>query len=74
MKYSIQLWIFISAVLLAAGIFSSSFWFTGMALVSALQAQRIYKRTYDSSYFNYREIIKRRQGKLQKIQKKPVEE
>ncbi|WP_175074273.1 hypothetical protein [Terribacillus sp. AE2B 122] len=74
MKYSIQLWIFISAVLLAAGIFSSSYWLTGVALVSALQAQRMFKRTYDSSYFNYKEIIKRRQDKLDKIQKKPVEE
>ena len=74
MKYSIQLWIFISAGLLIAGIFSSSFWITGLALISTLQAQRVFGKTYNSSHFNYKEIIKRRKERMEKLQKQTVEE
>ncbi|MFP7171369.1 hypothetical protein [Terribacillus halophilus] len=74
MKHSIILWIFISAGLLVSGIYSSSFWIVGLALISALHAQRLFKKTYDGSYFNYKEIIKRRQVRLEKLKEKTVEQ
>lgn len=59
-KGSIQLWIFISALLLVIGYFRDSIILSVIALVTAIIAHRQYKKTGKPADNSYQAIIKRK--------------